>query len=90
MNRKMKEPFQNVRAVNFILGIVILILAVVALLREKNREIFEIALFGLAALENFIGATVSFSTQRKVRGNLYAVIGAVFLIMAVILAVRHF
>lgn len=90
MNKKMKEPFHNVRIANFILGIVLLILVTVILFQEKNRGILEIILFGLAALENFTGATISFSTQRKVRGNLYAVIGAVFLIVAAILAVRHF
>ena len=47
-------------------------------------------IFTLAAVENFIGATISFSEQKRVRGNVYAIVCALFLIIALILAVRYF
>lgn len=90
MNKKVKEPFQTVRAVNLVLGLVILFLVAVVVFQKDNSRICELFIFALAALENFIGATVSFSTHKKVRGNVYAIVGTAFLIMALIMAVQCF
>ena len=90
MSKKVKEPFLGTRTVNFIIGLVILALVVVVLVKREGTEIYEIILFALAAIENFIGAIVSFLEQKKVRGNIYAIVCALFLIVALILAVRYF
>ena len=90
MNKKVKEPFLGTRIVNFLIGLVILALVVVVLVKREGTEIYEMILFALAAIENFIGAIVSFSEQKKVRGNIYAIVCALFLIVALILAVRYF
>ena len=90
MNKKVKEPFLGIRTVNFLIGIVILALVVLVLLKREGTEIYEMILFALASIENFIGAIVSFSEQKKVRGNIYAIVCALFLIVALILAVRYF
>ena len=90
MNKKVKEPFFITRIVNFLLGIAILVLIILLMLNVTGREIFEMLIFALAAVENFIGATISFSEQKRVRGNIYAIVCAVFLIIALILAVRYF
>ena len=90
MNKQVKEPFFGTRMVNFLLGITILALIVVVFIKQENTEVFEMIIFALAAIENFIGATISFSEQKKVRGNVYAVVCALFLIVALILAVRYF
>ena len=90
MNKKVKEPFLGPRIVNFLIGLVILALVVVVLVKREGTEIYEMILFALAAIENFIGAIVSFSEQKKVRGNIYAIVCALFLIVALILAVRYF
>ena len=90
MSKKVKEPFLGTRTVNFIIGLVILALVVVVLVKREGTEIYETILFALAAIENFIGAIVSFSEQKKVRGNIYAIVCALFLIVALILAVRYF
>lgn len=90
MNQKVREPFLFIRTVNFILGIIILALIVVVIVKDSNTEIFQMLIFALAAIENFIGATVSFSEKKRVRGNVYAIVCAVFLIVALILAVRYF
>ena len=58
--------------------------------QDTGTEKFEMLIFFLAAIENFIGATVSFSERKKVRGNVYAIVSALFLIIALILAVRYF
>ena len=90
MKRGLREPFFITRAINFILGVIILALMLVVLIKKSGTEIFEIIIFALAAVENFIGATVSFSEKKKVRGNVYAIVCAVFLIVALILAMGYF
>lgn len=90
MNKQVKEPFLLVRAFNLLLGIIILALIVVRMVTQNNAQIYEMIIFALAAVENFIGATISFSQQKKVRGNVYAIICTIFLIVALFLAVRYF
>lgn len=88
MNKKVKEPFLATRVINMILGFVILALVLLVIYKDGGTEIYEMMIFALAAVENFIVATVSFSEHKKVRGNIYAVICAIFFIIAIILAVR--
>ena len=90
MNQKVKEPFLYTRIFNLILGITILGLLFAVLIKKEGTEIFEVLLFALAAVENFIGETVSFSEKKRVRGNIYAIVCGVFLVAALILAVRYF
>ena len=90
MNKKVREPFFTTRTINLILGIIILVLMALVLLNIGNREVFKMMIFTLAAVENFIGATISFSEQKRVRANVYAIVCALFLIIALILAVRYF
>lgn len=90
MSQKVKEPFFITRGVNLILGIVILALIVVVIVKDSGTEVYEMLIFVLAAIENFIGATISFSEGKKVRGNIYAIVCAVFLIVALILAMGYF
>lgn len=90
MKRGLREPFFITRAINFVLGVIILALMLVVLIKKSGTEIFEIIIFALAAVENFIGATISFSEKKKVRGNVYAIVCAVFLIVALILAMSYF
>lgn len=90
MSKKVKEPFLTARILNFVLGIAILALAAWVVIKKGDTEIYETLIFALAAIENFIGATISFSEHKKVRGNIYAIICAVFLIIALIWAVRVF
>lgn len=90
MNQKVKEPFLTARAVNLILGILILVLLAVVIVKDDGREIYEMLIFALAAIENFIGATISFSEGKKVRGNICAVLCGVFLITVLILAMSYF
>ncbi len=89
MSKKVREPFLAARIVNFILGITILALIVVVMVKKGGTDIYEIAIFALAAIENFIGATISFSEHKKVRGNICAVICAVFFIGTMLLTVQH-
>jgi heme/copper-type cytochrome/quinol oxidase subunit 4 len=90
MKRGLREPFFITRAINFVLGVIILALMLVVIIKKSGTEIFEIIIFALAAVENFIGATISFSEKKKVRGNVYAIVCAVFLIVALILAMSYF
>lgn len=90
MNKKVKEPFLAARTMNLILGITILVLLFIVMIKENETEIYEMLIFALAAIENFTAATISFSEQKKVRGNIYAIICALFFIAALILAVRFF
>lgn len=90
MNKKGKEPLLLLRSMNFLLGVMILVLLLLAFLKVEGKEVFEIMVFALAAIENFVGATISFSEQKKVRGTIYSVVSAVFLITAAILAFRYF
>ena len=85
MKPKVKEPFFIIRAVNFLLGIAILALIIAVLVLKRNTEIFHMLIFVLAAVMNFIAATVNFSEQKKLRGNIYAVICALFLIVAIVM-----
>ena len=57
---------------------------------EWNTQVFEMLIFVLAAVMNFIGATISFSESKKLRGNIYAMVCAVFLVIALILAMGYF
>ena len=90
MKRGLREPFFITRAINFILGVIILALMLVVLIKKNDTEILKIIIFALAAVENFIGATISFSEKKRVRGNVYAIVCAVFLIVALILAMGYF
>ena len=90
MNSKTREPYLYTRILNLVLGVIILILMALVFFQDTGTEKFEMLIFFLAAIENFIGATVSFSERKKVRGNVYAIICSVFLIVALILAIRYF
>lgn len=90
MNKKGKEPLLFLRSMNFLLGVMILVLLLLAFLKVEGKEVFEIMVFALAAIENFVGATISFSEQKKVRGTIYSVVSAVFVITTAILAFRYF
>lgn len=90
MNRRLREPFYITRMINLLLGLVILALMVVVIFKDSGTEVFKMIIFVLAAIENFIGATISFAEKKKVRGNVYAIVCAVFLIIALILAMRYF
>lgn len=89
-HKRVREPFFFTRAFNLILGIVILGLIIAVHIKKTGTEIFEMLIFSLAAIENYIGAVISFSEQKKVRGNVYAVVCALFLIIALIIAMRYF
>lgn len=90
MNKKAKEPFFVSHVISLVLGVIVLGMIVAMLLIEQGTEIYETLIFSLAAGINFISAVRCFSQQRMVRGNMYAVICAVFLIVAVFLAVHYF
>ena len=90
MKHKVREPFFLLRAFNFLLGIVILAMILAVIFLEWNTQFFEMLIFVLAAVMNFIGATISFSESKKLRGNIYAIVCAVFLVIALILAMGYF
>lgn len=90
MKQKDKETSYGLRILNFFLGLTILLLLFLRIFAEEEREVFEIMIFALAAIENFVGATLSISSHNWIRGNLYAVISVLFLIMAMILGVSYF
>jgi uncharacterized membrane protein AbrB (regulator of aidB expression) len=90
MKHKVREPFFLLRAFNFLLGIVILAMILAVIFLEWNTQVFEMLIFVLAAVMNFIGATISFSESKKLRGNIYAMVCAVFLVIALILAMGYF
>ena len=90
MKHKVREPFFWLRAFNFLLGIVILAMILAVIFLEWNTQVFEMLIFVLAAVMNFIGATISFSESKKLRGNIYAMVCAVFLVIALILAMGYF
>ena len=90
MKHKVREPFFLLRAFNFLLGIVILAMILAVIFLERNTQVFEMLIFVLAAVMNFIGATISFSESKKLRGNIYAMVCAVFLVIALILAMGYF
>lgn len=88
--KNVKEPLQGTRLINLILGFVILGLVLIVVTKDGGTEIYETLIFALASVENFIAALVSFSEQRKVRGNVYAVVCTLCLIISLVLAVRYF
>ena len=90
MNKKMREPFFVARLLGMLIGIVILGMLVFILVKGGDTAIYEMIIFALAALENFIAAIICFVQQKTVRGNMYAVICAVFLIVALVYAARCF
>lgn len=90
MNLKAKEPYFYTRVLNVILGVLILFLMGLVFAKDTGTEGYEVLIFFLASVENFIGAIVNFSENKKVRGNVYAITSAVFLVVAFILAVRYF
>lgn len=90
MKQKDKETSFGLRILNFFLGLTILFLLFLRLFVNEERRVFEIMIFALAAIENFVGATLSFSAQNWIRGNIYAIVSVLFLIMALILGVSYF
>lgn len=90
MKRKDKEASFGLRILNFLLGLTILFLLFLRLFVNEERMLFEILIFVLAAIENFVGATLSFSVNNRIRGNIYAIVSVLFLIMALILGAGYF
>ena len=88
--KKKNESFYYTRIANVVLGFVILGLILAVLYKESGTEIFEVLIFGLAAVMNFISATISFSEQKKLRGNICAVICAVVMVAAIFMAAYYF
>ena len=90
MNKKVREPFFISHVISMLLGVIVLVMIVAVLIMDQGTEIYETLIFVLAAVINFISAVKCFIQQRMVRGNMYAIICAVFLIIGVFLAVRYF
>lgn len=90
MNKKVREPFFVSRLLSMLIGIIILGLLAFVLVRGGDTAIYEMIIFALAAVENFIAAIICFVQQKTVRGNMYAIICAVFLIVAMIYAAKCF
>lgn len=90
MKRKDKEASYGLRILNFFLGLTILLLLFLRLFVNEERMVFEIVIFALAAIENFVGATLSLSAHNWIRGNIYAIVSVLFLIMASVLAAGYF
>lgn len=90
MNKKVKEPLFNSSLINMILGIAILVMMLVLIFQGSKVKFLEMIIFALAAAMNFVSATNCFMQQRIARGNMYATLCAVFLIVAVFFAVRYF
>ena len=87
MNKKVKEPFFAARIVNMVLGFIILLLILLVIYKDSNTEFFRIMIFALASIMNFIAATINFSEKKKIRGNIHAVICALFLIAVIVMIV---
>lgn len=90
MSKKVKEPFFVSHVISLILGVMILVMVAALLIMDQGTELYETLIFAMAAVINFLSAMKCFIQQRIVRGNMYAVICAVFLIVAIFLAVRYF
>lgn len=87
MNKKGKEPFLLSRALNMVLGFVVLLLILIVIYQDRDTKFLEILIFALAAVGNFIAATINFSEQKKLRGNIYAFTCAFFFIAAVVMTI---
>ena len=87
MNKKVKEPFLTARAVNMVLGFIILLLILLVIYKDSHTEFFQVMIFALASVMNFIAATVYFSEKKKLRGNIHAVTCALFLIAAIVMTI---
>ncbi len=90
MRRFVREPLFITRLINLILGIVILVLFLMILFKDRGTEIYEILLFAFAAAENFISATIGFLEGKKLRANIYASVSGVFFIVAFVLVMGYF
>ena len=90
MSKNVKEPFLKARVINLVMGLVILGLILLVLFKGEQTGVYEMLIFCLAAVSNFVAATISFSEQKRIRGNLCAVLCAVFFVVAVIRAVQMF
>ena len=84
MNKKAKEPFLAARTINMLLGFIVLLLILLVIYKDSGTKIFEVLIFALAAVMNFIAATVNFLEKKKLRGNVHSMICAVFLIIAIV------
>lgn len=78
--RKTREPFFVIRVMNAVLGLVILGMLFVVLFREEKSWLLESTIFAMAAIQNFIAATISIAEQKKIRGNVYAALCAIFFV----------
>ena len=90
MSKKVKEPFFVARVVSVAIGLVILALILLVLYKGENTDLYKMVIFGMAAVLNFISATIGFSEGKRMRGNLCAILCAIFLLVTVTMAVRMF
>lgn len=90
MNKKVREPFFWSYMTNMILSILIIGLTAAAFFTDMIPELCLVLIFAMAVAANFIAAMVSFVRMKRIRGNLYAVLCTLFLIMAVFLGIRYF
>ena len=90
MNKKGREPFFIGRMLNMVLGFVILLLILLVIYRDSETKLLEVIIFALAAIANFIAATINFSEKKKLRGNIYAFASTVFFIAAVVMIISLF
>ena len=90
MEKQVKEPYLLGRLMTLILGVIILGLMIARIVIGSGAKVCEMLIFSLAAVMNFIGATISFSQQKRTKGNIYATVCACFLIVALILALIYF
>lgn len=89
MEKRGKEPLFLMRSAKLLLEIIILGLIAVRLLVQQYAPVCEIGIFLLAAVDNFIGATGYFFWKKRVRGNICAVLCAVFLLVGIFWILRY-
>lgn len=85
-----KDQYYLAKMVNMILGVLILGLILLSFIKKDQQEIYYLLIFALAAVENFVAATMSFAEKKSGRGNLYAVIGGVFLVVAIAMGLKQY
>ena len=90
MKNNKKDQFFAVRIVNMVIGAAILLLVLLSVTMDLGNDIYYVLIFALASIETFLAATVSFAEKKRARANVYAITGAIFLIMAVVTGLQFY
>lgn len=89
MNQGKKDPYFFWRSLNAVLATLIVLITLLLFLGYRMMGVSVPSVFALGAVMNMISGLISFSREKKLRGNIYSVVAGVCLVCCLVSVIGY-